>query len=284
MYRKIALLCTLLLSAAISFSQDSHSLLWKISGKDIKQPSYLFGTIHLICHDDYVWTPVMQKAFDASDKVAFEMDMDDPELLTKIAAGMSLADTSEEREPFTEDQYKLLVDYFKGMGIPEETVKTSEPFALLSILYTRILSCNIPESYEGNIMKMAIPKHKEIVGLESVDEQMAVINSMSGDSMSNVVVDMIQHIEAFKVQYKEMLQYYKKQDLPSLYNVLLETPDYKGDLNILLYNRNAKWIHEITALAKAQPTFIAVGAGHLWGDKGVIALLKQQGYKVEPMK
>lgn len=284
MYRKIALLCSLLLSAVAAFSQNNQSLLWKISGKDIKQPSYLFGTIHLICHDDYVWTPVMQKALDSSEKVAFEMDMDDPDLLTQIANGMLLDGGRSSKDFYTEDDYKQLAEYAKSNGIPAETIDNQEPFLILSMLYLKMLSCSVPESYEGNIMKLAMQQGKEIVGLETVGEQLAVINSMSNDSIGHTVVEMINNMEAFKIQYQQMVDFYKEQNLPALHNVLLETPDYKGDLNILLYNRNAKWISGIETLAKAQPTFIAVGAGHLWGDKGVIALLKKKGYKVEAVK
>ncbi|KAA5532362.1 TraB/GumN family protein [Taibaiella lutea] len=284
MYRKITLLCSLLLSAVATFAQNNNSLLWKISGKDIKQPSYLFGTIHLICHNDYVWTPIMQKALDSSVKVAFEMDMDDPDLLTKITQGMQLHDGKNSKELYTEDEYKQLTEYAKDNGIPVEMIDTQEPFSLLSMLYMKMLSCSIPESYEGNIMKLALQSNKEIVGLETVEEQLAVINNMSDDSIGHTVVEMIKDMNAFKIQYQQMVDFYKQQNLPSLYNILLETPDYKGDLNTLLYDRNTKWISEIETLANAQSTFIAVGAGHLWGDKGVIALLKKKGYKVEPVK
>jgi uncharacterized protein YbaP (TraB family) len=284
MYRKITLLCSLLLSAAAAFAQNNNSLLWKISGKDIKQPSYLFGTIHLICHSDYVWTPIMQKALDSSAKVAFEMDMDDPDLLMEITKGMSLSDGKSSKDLYTEDDYKQLAAYAKENGIPVEIIDTQEPFSLLSMLYMKMLSCSIPESYEGNIMKLALQGDKEIVGLETVEEQLTVINSMSNDSIGHTVVEMIKNMNDFKVQYQQMVDFYKQQKLPALYDILLETPDYKGDLNTLLYDRNAKWISEIEILANAQPTFIAVGAGHLWGDKGVIALLKKKGYKVEPVK
>jgi uncharacterized protein len=284
MYKKVAMLCSLLLSATAVFAQNNNSLLWKISGNGIKQPSYLFGTIHLICADDYTWTPAMQKAFDSSIKVAFEMDMDDPGLLMNIAKGMLLDKGKSGKDLYTEEDYKQLAEYAKDNGIPAEMIDTNEPFSLLSMLYMKMLSCSVPESYEGNIMKLALQGSKEIVGLETVDEQLAVINSMSDDSIGHTVVEMIENMEAYKIQYQQMIDLYKKQNLPELHRLLLETPDYKSDLNTLLYDRNAKWISGIETLAKAQPTFIAVGAGHLWGDKGVIALLKKKGYKVEPVK
>src|SRR6218665_1169628 len=54
---------------------DQNSLLWKISGNGLTKPSYVFGTIHLICESDYFWNPVMEEALKATEKICMEMDM-----------------------------------------------------------------------------------------------------------------------------------------------------------------------------------------------------------------
>src|SRR6478672_9691055 len=57
--------------------EGEQSLLWRITGRGLTKPSYLFGTIHMVCPGDYLWTDAMKKGLAACKKVCFEMDMDD---------------------------------------------------------------------------------------------------------------------------------------------------------------------------------------------------------------
>ena len=81
-----------------------------------------------------------------------------------------------------------------------------------------------------------------------------------------------------------MMNAYITQDLDKLYQQSLSSPEFATHLDALLFNRNAAWAPLIIAAAKEKPTFFAVGAGHLPGDKGVIELLRKQGYTVAPVK
>jgi len=261
-----------------------RSLLWKISGKGLQRPSYLFGTLHIICPGDYVWTPAMDEALKKSEKVAFEMDMDDPSLQQEMAAGMMLKGGKTLRDFYTEEEYKKLTSLMAQQGMPVPMMQQFTPFALISFLYLKAVSCPIPDSYEGHLTKDAQAQHKEILGLETVAEQMKVIEDMNPDTVARSVLQMVEHIDSFKNVYDTMLSLYKKQDLPALYGLIIQSPDYKDDLDALLFSRNRKWVPLIEDMVHTQATFIAVGAGHLWGDKGVIALLREQGYQVEPVR
>jgi uncharacterized protein YbaP (TraB family) len=292
MYKFLALGCCLLLGISLSTAQtakkktavSNKSLLWKVSGNGLQKPTYLFGTLHVICPEDYVWTPGMQKALDACDKVAFEMDMDDPALQSKMAGSMMLKDDKTLKDFYTEEEYKKLTAVAAQHNIPIQMMQRFKPFALVSFLYLKAVACSMPDSYEGNISKLAEAGDKEILGLESVEEQMKVVDGINSDSIAKSVLHIAEDLNTFKADFNKMLAVYKNQDLPALYQLILESPDYKDDLNALLFDRNQKWIPVIAKLARQQPTFIAVGAGHLWGEKGVITLLKQQGYSVESVR
>lgn len=284
MFKFFAVCCSVFLGFISSFGQKpDNTLLWKITGHGLKQPSYLFGTLHIICPSDYVWTKAMQHALTSAKKVAFEMDMDDPALQSQMTSGMMLEQGKTLKDFYSEADYQKLTDYAAENNIPIAMLQSFKPFALVSFLYAKVVACSVPSSYEGNIADIAHEQHKEIVGLESVQDQVNVIETMNEDSTAQSVLDMLENIDSFKTQYNQMLALYKEQALPGLYQMILESPDYKDDLNTLLFDRNAKWISKIEQLAKAQSTFIAVGAGHLWGDKGVIALLRKQGYTVTPV-
>lgn len=291
MFRLITFCCTMLVGVTTVFAQtaakstpvNNKSLLWKITGKGLKKPSYLFGTIHIICAADYVWTPAMQKALGESNKVAFEMDMDDPTLQAQMTAGMMLPEGKKLKDFYTEEDYKKLSAFAGKNGLPLQMMQQYSPFALVSFLYLKAVTCPIPASYEGNITGIAQEQQKEIVGLETVQEQMKVIETMNIDSVAQSVLKITDDIDSFKLTFTQMLDVYKKQDLPALYKLFLESPDYKDDLQSLLFDRNKKWIPAIIKLAQQQSTFVAVGAGHLWGEQGVISLLRKEGYTVVPV-
>lgn len=293
MYKFLMLSCGLLLAAVSCLAQPGkkktvtdkdRSLLWKVSGNGLGQPTYLFGTLHIICPGDYVWTPAMQQALDASEQVAFEMDMDDPSLQSQMTASMLLKDGKTLKDFYSEEDYKKLTQIAGQQQIPIAMMQQFKPFALISFLYLKAVSCSIPDSYEGNITKLAQAGNKEILGLESVEEQMKAVESMNSDSVAHSILTIAEDLDSFKATYNQMLTVYQQQDLPSLYRLILESPDYKDDLNALLFDRNRKWLPSIIEMATERPTFIAVGAGHLWGDRGVIALLREKGYTVEAVR
>src|ERR1700744_1666000 len=84
----IAFFSNLTVQAQENTGNEYHSLLWRISGKGLDKPSYLFGTMHLICADDFIWTSKMRESLEKSKKVCFEMDLDDPKTMMDVAAGM----------------------------------------------------------------------------------------------------------------------------------------------------------------------------------------------------
>ncbi len=261
------------------------SLLWSISGNGLEKTSYILGTIHLICPDDYFWTEKMQEAFEASEKVAFELDMDDPALSAQVQSGLVLKDGKKLKDFFTDEEYKKLSDFSQeNLGMPLDLLQSYKPFALMSLISMKSVSCMIPESYEGNIMKITLEAEKEILGLETADDQLAIFDAMDSDTVASQLMSVIENFDSLKSQYNQMLITYKEQDLEGLHQLVIESPDFKFDLNTLLYNRNRKWIGQIKELSNEHAMFYAVGAGHLSGDEGVLNLLREQGFTVEPVK
>ena len=105
--------------------QDSdklpNALLWKIEGKGLKEPSYLFGTIHMINKDDYFLPEGLEEAFDNSDKVVFEIDLDDMSdmgSLMGMLTGLMMKDGMTLKKLLTPEEYKEVSTYFEGMGLP----------------------------------------------------------------------------------------------------------------------------------------------------------------------
>lgn len=266
-------------------AKDNNSLVWEISGNGLQKPSYLMGTIHIICKEDYFWNDAMQKALNNSDKICMEMDMDDPSLQMKVSQGLLLPEGQSLKDFFSAEEYKKVSDYAQdSLHLPIMMLNKMKPIMMLSLMSVKANTCANTESYEMNIMSKAEKKHKEIIGLETAEEQIAALDKMNNDTVAHYIVDALNDKGNDNNQeLQQMVNAYKNQDLAALYNIIIQSEEFRLDIDGLLFERNKKWMPLIAEIAKKQPTFFAVGAGHLWGDKGVISLLRAAGYTVKPL-
>lgn len=280
----IALLLSLTFSAARAQAPTESSLLWKIEGKNLMQPSYLYGTIHLICPSDFILTDTLKACLQKTDQLTLEIDMDDPGMMMAMMKSMSMREGKQLKDLLDAKDYDRLNAYFKdsvGMSIaPFERVK---PFMLMSVLLSRVLTCQ-PQSYETSLMGLAKKQKSEVVGLETVEEQMAVFDSIPYADQAKMLVTLMDSLPQARQEFSKMVEVYKKQDLAGLYNMTLESDfEMENQQDILLTNRNKRWIPIIEKQVAEKPTFVAVGAAHLGGEEGVIALLRKEGFSVVPV-
>ncbi|MEI8280220.1 MAG: TraB/GumN family protein [Bacteroidota bacterium] len=272
-------------SAALT--KDNKSLLWRVNKKGIAKNSYLFGTIHVICKEDYLWTDSMKQALKQSESVCFEMDISDKNTMYQAAIGMLDKSGKQLKDYFSAAEYKKLETFIKdslNMGMGLEMFQQMKPTALLSLFATKNVNCSNSISYEETILATAQEDKKTIDGLEQMQEQLALFDNMPIDS---VVKDIVQSMDSFttaKNAYAQMLADYKNQDLPRLYEAIQTSKELGDDMGAFLDDRNQKWIGRMEDKMKSRSVFFAVGAGHLWGEKGVINLLRKAGYTVEPVK
>jgi uncharacterized protein YbaP (TraB family) len=282
----LLLTCFLLFSQAYGRAQQNNrSLLWRISSKEMKHPSYLFGTIHLICPEDYTWTDKMEQSLKQSDAVCLEMDMDAPGIYRQIALGMLDTSGKTLKDYFTEDEYKLMAKYLAdSMGMDIAMFAKMKPAALQTVLAGKTFKCDNPVSYENNIMQEAQHDKKEILGLEQVEEQLDLFDNLPADSVVKELLETVQGKDESNDEDIQLVAAYKNQDLPLLYELIQKSGAKDFDLGGFLDTRNEKWIPRMVEKMDQRAIFFAVGAGHLWGQNGLISLLRKRGYVVEPVK
>lgn len=277
-----------LLVANNAFGQKkeaNNSLLWRISGHGLSKPSFLFGTIHLICPADYIWTSKMKKCFNASEKVCFEMDLDDHETMLSATSGFIDTSSKKLKDYFTPQQYKVFKKFMKdSIGIDVALLQQLKPIAVQSFISMKAVNCNNALSYEDTLMRMSKTSHKEVLGLEHPSEQIEALGSLPADSVIKELNNVQEGFAVAKREYANLVAAYKNQEIATLYNMVGDSPDMSGNIGALLFERNARWIPRMDNFMKQSSIFFAVGAGHLWGEKGVIELLRHQGYTVEPLK
>jgi uncharacterized protein YbaP (TraB family) len=261
---------------------QEKSLLWEISGNGLTKPSYLYGTIHVICPKDYFMTDSTKAAFEKAEQVYLELDMDDPSMMSKTMRAAMFIDGKKLKDYLKPEDATFLNDYFKqknGMGIDQ--INGMKPFFVMSMLYMNLLSCQ-PQSYELIFTQMATNSKKEMLGLETVEFQMGVFDKIPYEKQAEMLVGMVKKKEDSAKEFSDMVALYKAQDVEGLLKVMDESEwDFNGYEDILLSNRNAAWVPIMEKAMQEKPTFFAVGAGHLGGAKGVLSLLKKKGYTVK---
>jgi len=242
----------------------ANSLLWAISGNGLADTSYLYGTIHLIAKDDFFLTDQTKTAFDKSQKVTFEINMEDmSDLSVQMGLMMKafMADGQTLSDLLDAEKYKEVKDHFAKMGMNDfmwQMMEKIKPM-FLSVFGSMDMSggggLNTGEmmSYEMEFMDMAKSKEKIMGGLETAGYQMSMF-------------------------------VYKNQDIKGMMKMFAADEEGVGQYeDLLLVGRNKNWIPVMQKMMTNQITFFAVGAGHLGGDNGVVNLLKAEGYTLTPL-
>lgn len=277
----------LLLSSFPSPAQEkkNNALLWEIAGNGLAQPSYLFGTIHMICKEDFVLSDIVKEKFNASKEIYLELDMDDPKLQVTMMQLMQLPGKETLQEKMGAAKFSRLDSFVKKeMKMNLAAFARFKPLMLMSLLAQRSVGCQAIESYENTFVKMSREQKKELLGLERVEEQMAVFDAIPDSVEIESIMNMVNDFEKSRREFKRMSDIYLSQDLDSLYQLMADSPELMGSQELLLNRRNQNWIPIMDAAMKKSPTFFAVGAGHLGGSQGVLELLRKQGYQVRALR
>ena len=276
---------TLCSMQSIAQRDKTNTLLWEISGNGLQQPSYLFGTIHMICKEDFLISEIVKQKFNSSKQVYLELDMDDPQLQVTMMQQMQLPDKETLKNKLGESDFKKLDSFLqKEMSMNLVMFDKFKPMMVMGLLAQRLLPCATMESYDLNFVKMATEHKKELLGLEKVDDQLGVFDAIPDSLEIRSIMNMVNDFESHKKEFSRMSSIYKTQDLDALYQLMAESPEMMGSQELLLDRRNRNWIPVMESVMKNSTTFFAVGAGHLAGSQGVLELLRKQGYKVKGIK
>nr|WP_322623603.1 TraB/GumN family protein [uncultured Flavobacterium sp.] len=271
------------LCAFFGYSQNTeNSLLWKISGKGLKQPSYLFGTMHILC--DATLEPKVLKALDETKQLYLEINMDDPTIQTKMMLGMTMKNGQKMSKLVSAEDFQLVNDFLNNnLGMPATLLDSFKPALVGTLLAPKFMGC-APESIEQSLMEVTKEQNEQVFGLETIEKQLALFDAIPYEEQMKELVNMAKEgIDKQIEESKKLEAVYKSQNLKAIAEMMNEEENklYGDHADIMLTERNQSWIPGIETAAKTTPTLFAVGAAHLGGENGVINLLRKKGYKVE---
>ncbi|MCZ2222045.1 MAG: TraB/GumN family protein [Chitinophagales bacterium] len=275
---------TLITSLSVTAQKPKEkTLLWKIEGNNISTPSYIFGTFHLLCSEDFHLPDTLKSLIAKTQQVFFEIDLDDPSISMKMMKNIKMKEGKTLKDFMTKEEYDSATVLFKAKtGMPLKMVESYKPFMLTSMLYQSLMGCKIV-AFEKEIEKLAKINHQEIKGLETVEEQLNIFEKIPYRKQAEAFKKLLFDEEEGRKQMDKMIALYKSKNIKAMHKSVKGDTDLGNYDNNLVDKRNQNWIPIIEKEIALQPIFIAVGAGHLGGKKGVIYLLRKKGYKVTPI-
>jgi uncharacterized protein len=277
----------ILLSITASLvSNAQNSLLWEISGKGLAAPSYLYGTMHMVCAEDTKMSEGLKSAIKKSKQVYFELDMDNMEEMMSVLKYARMNNGLKISDLVSPVDYQKLEDYFKSNKsvLPFGMMSRFKPYFITAIISEGIMGCKKKVSVEQMIMAEARQYDKEVNGLETLEFQASIFDSIPYEKQAQDLVTYVDSIDKFKDITLKMVEMYRKQDINNMDSLMEKSdPGMMQYMDVLLYDRNKRWASQIPEQMFNMPTLFAVGAGHLGGEKGVISLLKKQGFSVKPL-
>ena len=274
----------LFLSFAIAQAPKEKALLWKISGNGLQKPSYLYGTIHVMCPDQIKVDALLNQSFTATQQLYLEINTSDPDMMSKAMKGMLMDKGQSLENLVSKTDYDSMSHIFMDRAsMPIQLMAKAKPILLMSAVFPSLLGC-APEGWETRFGELAKNRKIPTKGLESIEYQFKVLDSIPYKVQASMLKEFLFSLDSTKKSFEEMLAVYLKKDINALYEMTVKDPDFGNYEALMLNNRNNNWIPVITAAAKEKSTFFAVGAAHLGGEKGVISLLRKKGFIVTPVE
>jgi uncharacterized protein len=273
-----------------SSNLDANTLLWRVSGKNLSKPTYIFGTMHMICANDIEISDSLKKAIGNADNVYLELDMDNIWEMFGAMMHMNMKGDTTLSDLLSAGDYKKVKDFFKEHSsmLPFAMMEKFKPMLIQSLIMEQAAPCDNMIVIEKLVMDEAGKSNVDVKGLETFDYQLGIFDKIPYKLQAQQLVKMIDDADSGKGkevdEIKILTDAYRKQELSKMDELTKEDPTIGGFADILLYDRNANWVKKLQQLMPDYSLVIAVGAGHLPGKKGVLNLLREAGYKVEPVK
>lgn len=260
--------------------KHSQGILWKISKKGVKT-NYLFGTIHVSDVEITTLPEPVNKALHDSSQFVMEA-LPDMEQLMLFSQSMFFNDgtllSSLIDRPIYDNTKKILAAYKLGA----DAVSVMKPWAAFLLM-------NYPpdegEALDMLLLSLAQQNGAQVVGLETLMEQGKLFSNLTTQEQVKLLTDTVCHYDMVEQDFQAMKMFYLKRDLAGLYNYvhrysMEESPIYKKLMKKLILDRNHTMTERLQPLLKKGNAFVAIGAMHLAGDEGVLALLEKQGYSI----
>lgn len=301
MKRIVLLFCLL----TVGYGATQAQLLYRISGNGLQRPSYIIGTHHLIDATFADQIKGLQEALEQTEQVYGEVviaDMVHPDSIKALQELSMLPDGKTLRDVMTADQFTRLdqcCHEHLGMKLSSEQLYNvlghMTPSGLSSHLIVMLYmkshpDVNVQNAIDSWFQSEAQRQGKSVGGLESLAFQARLLMQEGTiEDQVKALMCLVDNVDLNIMILNDITEAYHDQDLDAVAAAMDEMSEVECGMTdregeSLLYGRNERWVQQMPAIMSAHPTFFAVGAAHLTGDRGVLQLLRAEGYTVEGVR
>lgn len=283
--KRLFLLLALVFLAVFGFSQ---SVLWKVTGKKIKSPSYLYGTIHIQDQRVFAFDNTVTDAFNSCEAFAMEVLLDEVSPQEQIQA-MTMPDGKTLTDLLTKEDYALLDSVFKAKtGTSVFLYNKMKPFFVSSALTQAEAKKEKEAPLDLYLLSTARKAGKSCYGVEKFIDQIKAIDALTLEEQVEMMMSSLKDTttdneDATQEGLAKIVERYLAFDLAKMLEMSSDTALPEQFNKVFLIDRNKGMAKNFIKLAKKQSLFCAVGAAHLPGDLGVINHLRKAGFTVEPV-
>lgn len=278
------LVCLLLFFIAFGFSQDrsSYNLLWKIEGKNLTKPSYIFGTMHVDDIRAFKFSDAVMPAIEETEMFALEVN---PDSLV-IAMTNKVIDRDPKdvfKDVLSDEEYQLLVDRFEEINTYSfEDSELRDPNTILALLMPETEKDDDQSTFvDLYLYNQARTMQKSITGLEDMYEQLNYFENLPPEYQRLYILDQLEDdVETLNNDLEKLTKIYYTGNIQAIDSMIQTYHGYDSEL----ISRNQVMVNSIMKITQDNSLFSAVGAAHLPGENGIIALLQKEGYDVTPVE
>lgn len=299
-YLKMKKLILTLLVAALAPAATNAQILWKISGNNAKQTSYLLGTHHLAPLSMLDSIAGFNDALAAVDAVAGEVDMAKMNAEARSLMGYMLAPADSSLTallaPAQVDSLTAVLQKYMGPQVSAAQMAQLKPAAVATQLALFESMATMPDAaqaladgkqLDSEVQSRALALNKPVIPFETAEEQMSILMGAPLAEQARLLMEAVkQSLDGTAAEStRKLTEAYLAQNLAAIAELIFSGQEMEvAEVERLIFARNRNWAATLADILPERPVLVAVGAGHLPGDEGLISLLRTQGYTVEPVK
>ncbi len=258
--------------------KKKQTFLWRLKHPDNKEVSYLLGTVHTKDKLAFATLPSIEEKILSCNAFAAEFDFAEAnqQILMqhlKLPDGVKLSDCLKP---------KVYLKLEKLLGSSIIMHEHHKPFFIYNLLTESLFREDMPVALDKYLYDFAQKAGKQMGGVETFEEQMLILSKISLEDQIKLLTQVVKNFKAYKQQIIKITDLYQAGNIQKLNKAVLRST--QGLRKLMLYDRNELMAKRMKTMLAEQSTFVAVGAGHLGGQKGVLRLLKLEGVKIKPEK
>ena len=258
---------------------SKRTLLWRLSSPAAPADSFLFGTMHVRDRRAFGALDAVYKAIEYCETFAAETDLNQFGATANFSAfQLPEGKTLDQLLPIKKYE-KLRRIIRKAMQIDIEKLRYFQPIIIANLIDESLLMKDMPFSLDQHLWRYAEQHGKKTIGIETPAEQMQILLSIPLDYQLKALLSIGRQPAKHRQALLKAAEWYEQARIDQLYRSTKRS--LHGLRRLMLYDRNQRMARRIAVMMEAQSTFAAIGAAHLWGEQGVLKLLKNDGFVVK---